>query len=172
MELGTRSATRHSMRKDALFLLGVLGLQALLHGGPAARASESNADSVQSTQRTQSQAFVRMMTLKEALAHAQQHQPSLLAARLRIVAAQKAARSIRAEWLPQLGVTAQGFYGTMNNSTAMFLGVRTVDLPRIGGSRSDGGFGDSYPSSVVALGLRQNVWDLSLIHISEPTRPY
>lgn len=161
MELGTRSATRHSMRKDAHFPLGVLGLLALLHGGPAARASESNADSVQSTQRTQSQAQspVRMMTLKEALAYAQQHQPSLLAARSRIVAAQKAARSIRAEWLPQLGVTAQVFYGTMNNSTAMFLGVRTVDLPRIGGSRSDGGFGDSYPSSVVALGLRQNVWD-------------
>ena len=50
--------------------------------------------------------------------------------------------------------------GTMNNSTAMFLGVRTVDLPRIGGSRSDGGFGDSYPSSadgaIVAAGAAAN----------------
>ena len=48
--------------------------------------------------------------------------PSLQAAQARIEVAKAAASSVRAEWLPQLGATAQLFYGTMNNSTAMFLG--------------------------------------------------
>jgi outer membrane protein len=99
------------------------------------------------------------MTLSEALAFARQHQPTLRAAQARIEVAKRAAQSVRAEWLPQLGATAQIFYGTMNNSTAMFLGVRTTDLPRIGGSRSDGSWADAYPSSVIGLGLRQNIYD-------------
>ena len=99
------------------------------------------------------------MTLPAALDYARSHQPSLQAAQARIEVAKAAASSVRAEWLPQLGATAQLFYGTMNNSTAMFLGVRAVDLPRIGGSRGDGGFGDAYPSTVVALGLRQPIYD-------------
>lgn len=99
------------------------------------------------------------MTLSDALAHARAHQPSLQAALARIAVAQRAASVVRSEWLPQIGATAQLFYGTMNNSTAMFLGVRPLDLPRIGGSRSDGSWGDAYPSTLVALGLRQNVYD-------------
>ncbi len=100
-----------------------------------------------------------VMTLAEALQYARQHQPSLRAAQARIEVAKRAAGVVRSEWLPQLGATAQVFYGTMNNSTAMFLGVRTADLPRIGGSRSDGSWADSYPSTVVGLGLRQNIYD-------------
>lgn len=99
------------------------------------------------------------MTLAEALQYARQHQPSLRAAQARIEVAKRAAGVVRSEWLPQLGATAQVFYGTMNNSTAMFLGVRTADLPRIGGSRSDGSWEDAYPSTVVGLGLRQNIYD-------------
>jgi outer membrane protein len=99
------------------------------------------------------------MTLTAALSYARAHQPSLQAAQARIAVAARAAEAVRAEWLPQLGATAQIFYGTMNNSTAMFLGVRPVDLPRIGGSRGDGSFGDAYPSTVVAVGLRQTIYD-------------
>lgn len=99
------------------------------------------------------------MTLVDALAYARAHQPSLQAAQARIEAAKRAAWAVRSEWLPQLGASAQIFYGTMNNSTAMFLGVRSVDIPRIGGSRSDGSWADAYPSTVVALGLRQNIYD-------------
>jgi outer membrane protein len=102
---------------------------------------------------------IATMTLAQALDYARSHQPSLRAAQARIAVAQRAASAVRAEWLPQLGASAQLFYGTMNNSTAMFLGVRTVDLPRIGGSRSDGSWADAYPSSVVALGLRQSLFD-------------
>lgn len=106
---------------------------------------------------------IATMTLAQALAYSRVHQPSLRAAQARIAVAQRAASALRAEWLPQLGASAQLFYGTMNNSTAMFLGVRTVDLPRIGGSRSDGSWADTYPSSVVALGLRQNIYDFGYL---------
>ncbi|MBL9004841.1 MAG: TolC family protein [Myxococcales bacterium] len=99
------------------------------------------------------------MTLVDALAYARANQPSLKAAQARIEVAKRAAWGVRSEWLPQVGAGAQLFYGTMNNSTAMFLGMRTVDIPRIGGSRSDGSWGDAYPSTVVALGLRQNIYD-------------
>lgn len=99
------------------------------------------------------------LRLTEALAYALQHQPSLQAAQARIEVAKRAAWAVRSEWLPQVGATAQAFYGTMNNSTATFLGVRTVDLPRIGGSRSDGSWSDAYPSTIVGVGLRQNIYD-------------
>jgi len=99
------------------------------------------------------------MTLGEALAYSQKHQPTLAAAKARIEVARRQAGAVRAEWLPQLGATAQAFYGTMNNSTATFASVRALDLPRIGASRSDGGWADAYPSTLVGIGLRQTVYD-------------
>ena len=71
------------------------------------------------------------MTLSEALAYARQYQPTLRAAQARLEAARRAVTVVRSEWLPQVGATAQVFYGTMNNSTAMYLGVRTLDLSLI-----------------------------------------
>jgi hypothetical protein len=65
---------------------------------------------------------------RDALAYAQKHQPSLRAAQARVEVARRAASVVRSEWLPQVGATVQAFYGTMNNSTASFLGVRTMDL--------------------------------------------
>ena len=99
------------------------------------------------------------MPLDEALAYAQRHQPSLLAAQARVSVAEQTHKAVLAEWLPLFGATAQLFYGTMNNSTAMFQGVRTVDVPRIGGSRSDGSWPDAHPSTLVAAGVRQLVFD-------------
>lgn len=134
------------LRCGALFVLGA--------------ASVAMADTTpQSEHAHSSSTGLPTMTLGEALAFARQHQPTLRAAQARIAVAKQAAWTIRAEWLPQLGATAQLFYGTMNNSTAMFQGVRTTDLPRIGGSRSGTDWGDAYPSSLVGLGLRQNVYD-------------
>lgn len=135
--VGTSDASRVVMRRSLLLLFGLFG----------------------PTRALATQAEPPAMTLREALTFARQHQPSLLAAQARIEVAKRAVSAVRAEWLPQVGATVQGFYGTMNNSTAMFLGARTVDLPRIGGSRSGGGWSDSYPSTVIGIGLRQNVYD-------------
>lgn len=147
------------MRSDALIstLLPAFALL-LLESMPGAFAKSPPDGNDPEHTRTDS-AREPAMTLADALAFARQHQPALQAAQARIEVAKRAAGVVRSEWLPQVGATAQLFYGTMNNSTAMFLGVRTTDLPRIGGSRSDGGWGDAYPSSLVGIGLRQNVYD-------------
>lgn len=107
----------------------------------------------------------RQMTLGDALDYARQHQPTLQAARARVDVARRAISVAQAEWLPQLGATAQIFGGTMNNTTAMFVGVRTVDLPRIGATpvNASAGLSAVYPSTLVALGLRQMVFDFGRI---------
>jgi outer membrane protein len=106
-----------------------------------------------------------MISLPDALAYAAAHQPSLQAAQARIEVARRGASVVRAEWLPQLGGTAQLFGGTMNNTTAMFLGVRTMDLPRIGASKTtaDAAWSDAYPSTLVGVGLRQTLFDFGRI---------
>ncbi|MFO0575813.1 MAG: TolC family protein [Polyangia bacterium] len=126
--------------------------------GPAAAASASGAPPAART-------GAAAISLPDALAYAAAHQPSLQAAQARIEVARRGASVVRAEWLPQLGGTAQLFGGTMNNTTAMFLGVRTMDLPRIGASRtsSDAAWSDAYPSTLVGIGLRQTVFDFGRI---------
>lgn len=105
------------------------------------------------------------LSLSEALTYAARHQPSLRAAQARIEVARRSVSVAYAEWLPQLGATAQLFGGTMNNSTAMFSSVRTMDLPRIGGSKSptDVDLQEAYPSTLVGIGLRQTVFDFGRI---------
>lgn len=105
------------------------------------------------------------MTLAQALDYARAHQPSLQAAQARIEVARRGVAVARAEWLPQLAGTAQLFGGTMNNSTAMFLGGRAVDLPRIGASQlsADPSLTAAYPSTLVAVGLRQTLLDFGRI---------
>src|SRR6185369_3692128 len=90
-------------------------------GAPAAQAS------VVAT------AAQRAMTLDEALRYARVHQPSLQSALARVAAAAADTRITRAQWLPTFGATAQAFAGTTNNSTASYVGVREVAIPRIGG---------------------------------------
>lgn len=152
-------ATRPDMRSNALIFSLLLCPALSLTSAPSAAMGAVAASSEPSEAALSASPGLPVMTLSEALAYARQHQPSLRAAQARIEVARQAARAVRSEWLPQIGATAQVFYGTMNNSTAMFLGVRTTDLPRIGGSRSDGSWGDAYPSTVVGVGLRQNVYD-------------
>jgi outer membrane protein TolC len=103
------------------------------------------------------------VTLEDALAYAREHQPSLLAARARLAAIQADARVPRALYLPRLAATAQAFEGTANNSTAAYLGAPGVDLPRIGGTRAGTDSWSPYPSTVAALGLRQEVFDFGRI---------
>src|SRR5262249_20923502 len=52
----------------------------------------------------------------------------------RVAAAAADTRVARAQWLPTFGATAQAIEGTTNNSTASYVGVREVAIPRIGGT--------------------------------------
>ncbi|HSS38543.1 MAG TPA: TolC family protein, partial [Polyangia bacterium] len=107
---------------------------------------------------------VRAMTLAEALAYARTHQPSVQSALARVTAAAADTRVARAQWLPVFGATAQAFEGTANNSTASYLGVPEVALPRIGGTpvNSTGTFRPS-TSTLVAVGGNQEVFDFGRI---------
>jgi outer membrane protein len=104
------------------------------------------------------------MTLPEALAYARVHQPSLRDALARVAAAAADTRVPRAQWLPAFGATAQAIEGTTNNSTAAYLGVPEVDLPRIGGTptKSTGTFRPS-TSTLAAIGGNQEVFDFGRI---------
>src|SRR6185295_18176011 len=62
-------------------------------------------------------ASVRTITLEEAIALANVHQPEMHAALSRIAAQKVAADVPRAQWLPTFGVTAQLFGATANNTT-------------------------------------------------------
>jgi outer membrane protein TolC len=104
------------------------------------------------------------MTLDEALAYARAHQPSLRSALARVAAAAADSRIPRAQWLPGFGATLQAFEGTANNSTASYVGVPDVDLPRIGGTavRSTATFRPS-TSTLGAIGAGQEVFDFGRI---------
>ena len=74
------------------------------------------------------------------------------------------ARVPRAQWLPAFGATVQAFAGTVNNSTASYLGVPEVDLPRIGGTPA--GASKSWKpstSTLAAIGGGQEVFDFGRI---------
>jgi outer membrane protein TolC len=105
------------------------------------------------------------MTLVDALAYARAHQPLIRSALARFAARRSEARIPRASWLPQVGATAQLLYGTTNNTTASYLNVPEVDLPRIGGTLPSGTGGSMSPSasSLAAVTLDQEVYDFGKI---------
>src|SRR5690242_11897594 len=103
---------------------------------------------------------IRAMTLQQALAFAHEHQPLLAAARARVAAAHAEAFIPRAAWYPRLAATAQAIEGTVNNTTASYVGAPGVDVPRIGGTKTtDSGSWSPDPSTFAAAGVRQEVFD-------------
>jgi outer membrane protein len=107
---------------------------------------------------------VLSMHLADALAYARVHQPVLGRARARVAAAAFETRVSRAEWLPSAGATLQAFEGTTNNSTASYVSVSHVDIPRIGGTSAAavGGWGPS-TSTMAAVAAAQEVFDFGRI---------
>jgi outer membrane protein TolC len=104
------------------------------------------------------------MRLDEALAYAEAHQPSLRVALDRVVAAESDARIPRARWMPLVAAVAEGIEGTANNTTASYLGVSDVPLPRIGATKAvDRGTWSPSPSTLVAGSLTQEVYDFGRI---------
>ena len=121
--------------------------------GPHARAIEGAAPA-------------RAVTLAEALAFARARQPRIKSALAEYEARRAEARVPRAEWLPQLGATAQLFVGTANNSTASYLNVPELDIPRIGGSKAETQATATWSpaaSTLAGIGVGQEVYDFGRI---------
>ena len=106
---------------------------------------------------------IRRMTLDEALDYARKNQPTLLSARALLAGRQAEARVPAALFLPRLTATAQVLEGTTNNSTASYLNVYGMDLPRIGGVPVGSKDWSPYASTLAGAGLRQEVFDFGRI---------
>jgi outer membrane protein len=108
----------------------------------------------------------RAMTIPEALAYAHQHQPAIHAGLSRVAARMAEATIPSGKWLPTVGVTAQLYGMTANNTTGSYLSTQFVDVPRIGGTTSQSQSTASlapYPASLVGAGLLQEVFDFGRI---------
>ena len=107
----------------------------------------------------------RVVTLPEAIAYARAHEPTIRAAQARVAAEEQAARIPRGQWLPSVGVTAQLFAASANNTTASFVGgAPYVEIPRISsGTVTAGGTMRPYASSLAAAGVVQEVFDFGRI---------
>ena len=108
----------------------------------------------------------RTMTIAEALAYAHEHQPAIHAGLSRVAARMAEATIPSGQWLPTVGVTAQLYGMTANNTTGTYLQTASMDIPRIGGtaaqSQSTAGLAP-YPSTLVGAGLLQEVFDFGRI---------
>ncbi|MEO6953173.1 MAG: TolC family protein [Polyangia bacterium] len=130
----------------------IVALVALLLGASRSRAAPD--------------ASMPSLTLEEALAYARQHQPKISSALAELAARTAEARIPRAKWLPRVAATAQLFYGTNNNSSAVSLGVAGVDIPRTGGTPSrttDTARWTPKPSTLAAISVDQEVYDFGRI---------
>ena len=110
----------------------------------------------------------RALSLAEALSYGRAHQPTLRSALARVAAAEADTGIARAQWSPTFGAAVEAFEGTTNNTTAQYVGVPRVDLPRIGATKATGGFdapGVWTPatSTLAAVGANQEVFDFGRI---------
>ena len=104
------------------------------------------------------------ISLRDALTYAQAHQPSLRAALDRVNVARADAQVPRAAWLPRAGGVAEIFGGTTNNTTASYVNVPDVALPRIGATRAtDTGSWSPSPSTLAAVSVDQELFDFGRI---------
>jgi outer membrane protein TolC len=100
------------------------------------------------------------MTLREAIAYARDHQPSLQAARARVAVAREQAQLPRAAWSPKLATGAELLVGTNNNTTASYGGPVGFFVPRIGGTPANASVKwTPEPSTLVGIGMLQEVYD-------------
>ena len=107
---------------------------------------------------------VHSMNLAEALAYARAHQPAVLAAVARIRAQAEQANVPRSQWYPTVGVTAQLFAATANNTTGTYVSPGQMDIPRIGATRGTAtGSWSPYASTFVGLGVNQELFDFGRI---------
>src|SRR6185312_2617070 len=74
------------------------------------------------------------LTLRQAVAFARDHQPSLLAARARVDVARAQARIPDAAKAIRIGAAAELLGGTNNNTTASYATLGFLDVARVGGT--------------------------------------
>jgi outer membrane protein len=106
----------------------------------------------------------RTLTMAQALEYAHAHQPAIRAALALVTARMEEAKIPSGQWLPTVGVTAQLFAMTANNTTATYAQPAFMDLPRIGATAATAtGTLTPFASSLVGAGIAQEVFDFGRI---------
>jgi outer membrane protein TolC len=101
---------------------------------------------------------IRTISLREAIAFARAHQPSLQAAQERVAVAREHAQLPRAAWSPRVAAGVELLGGTNNNTTASYASLGFV--PRIGGTPANAPASwKPYPSTLAGIGVLQEVYD-------------
>jgi len=153
----TRTGVAVGLAVVLLPILGSAHAAPALDGAPSGSARPANGPEP-------SGGSIPAMALKEALMYARAHQPSLRSALARVEAAAAEARVPRAQWAPAFGATVQAFEGTVNNTTASYLGVPDVGLPRVGGTPAGASRTWSpSTSTLAAIGGGQELFDFGRI---------
>lgn len=149
------------MKARSLFLV----VPALCAGALSARADEASPrpEPQKAPEVAEASASVPTMTLAECLAYAKAHAPEVRLAEARLRAQTAQAESTGSAWYPTVGVTAQLFGATANNTTGSYVGTRSFDLPRVGGTRANGTDMTPYASTMVAAGVNQTVFEFGRI---------
>jgi len=100
------------------------------------------------------------MTLREAIAYARDHQPSVQAARARVAVALEQAQLPRAAFDPKVAIGGTLLVGTNNNTTASYGGPIGLFVPRIGGTPANATpTWKPYPSTLAGIGVYKEVYD-------------
>lgn len=89
--------------------------------------------------------------------------PKLHVVQARLAAALRQVDAVRADWLPQVGAMAELVGSTTNNSIATPVSTSTVDLPRIGATGVGTHDMGPHPSTLVAMGVRQQLFDFGRV---------
>jgi outer membrane protein len=109
---------------------------------------------------------VRSLTLREALAYAHAHHPAIHAALSRVKERMAEAEIPSGQWLPTVGLSAQLYGMTANNTTGTFLQTPSLDVPRIGATAAatpSTANWSPYPSTFVGAGIMQEIFDFGRI---------
>jgi len=108
----------------------------------------------------------RSMSLSEAIEYGRAHQPAIRAALSHVTERMAEAKVPSGQWLPTIGVTAQLYGMTANNTTGTYLSTMSVDVPRIGGTASQTASSANLApnaSTLVGAGLTQELFDFGRI---------
>jgi outer membrane protein TolC len=106
------------------------------------------------------------MSLPEAIDYARAHQPAIHAALSRVNERIAEAKIPSGQWQPSIGVTAQLYGMTANNTTGTYLSTPYVDVPRIGGTPSQTASSANlapFASTLVGAGITQELFDFGRI---------
>ena len=102
---------------------------------------------------------VRVLTLRQAIQYAREHQPSLQAALARVAVAQEQAQLPRAAWSPKLLAGAELLAGTNNNTTASYGSIGVL-VPRVGGTPANAPVKwTPEPSTLAGVAVAQEIYD-------------